>query len=96
MYAGRIVEVGATRHVLQRPHHPYTRRLLLALPDPAQGDKPLSPIPGVPATPANRPSGCAFHPRCTQRLPQCSQLRPSLSATASRGSPATCTPRRPA
>jgi oligopeptide transport system ATP-binding protein len=81
-YAGRVVEVGPTREVLQRPHHPYTRRLLLALPDPAQGDKPLSPIPGVPATPANRPAGCAFHPRCEFARATCAAAVPPLERVA--------------
>ncbi len=33
MYAGRIVELGSTRHVLSRPAHPYTRGLLASAPD---------------------------------------------------------------
>jgi oligopeptide/dipeptide ABC transporter ATP-binding protein len=77
-YAGRVIESGPTTELLQRPHHPYTKQLLMALPDPKHGDKPLSPIPGAPATPANRPPGCAFHPRCAYALPACSESVPPL------------------
>jgi oligopeptide transport system ATP-binding protein len=81
-YAGRVVETGPTRELLQRPHHPYTKQLLMALPDPKHGDKPLAPIPGAPATPANRPSGCAFHPRCAYALASCSEAVPPLVPVA--------------
>ena len=37
MYAGQIVEQGATDDVLQTPLHPYTRLLLSAVPDPEAG-----------------------------------------------------------
>jgi len=77
-YAGRIVEAGRTSDLLQRPQHPYTKHLLMALPDPARPDEPLVPIPGVPATPEDRPAGCAFHPRCGYARPSCSEQVPPL------------------
>jgi oligopeptide transport system ATP-binding protein len=64
-YAGRIVESGPTRELLTQPRHPYTRALLDALPHPELGGSELVAIPGAPPTPAARPQGCAFHPRCT-------------------------------
>jgi oligopeptide/dipeptide ABC transporter ATP-binding protein len=81
-YAGRIVEEGSTGDVLRNPQHPYTNQLLMALPDPDRSDKPLLPIPGPAATPEDRPSGCAFHPRCTYSIPSCSVEVPSLDRVA--------------
>jgi oligopeptide/dipeptide ABC transporter ATP-binding protein len=77
-YAGRVVESGPTRDLLQHPRHPYTKQLLLALPDPERADEPLRPIAGVPATPFARPAGCAFHPRCGWAEPSCSAGVPPL------------------
>jgi oligopeptide transport system ATP-binding protein len=78
-YAGRIVESGATRDVLGTPRHPYTRALLDALPHPeGSAARELVAIAGSPATPASRPSGCAFHPRCSFRQPSCVEQVPAL------------------
>jgi oligopeptide transport system ATP-binding protein len=81
-YAGRIVETGPTRDLLLDPQHPYTKHLLMALPDPGRIDDPLLPIPGVPATPESRPAGCAFHPRCEYAQPSCLTVVPPLAAIA--------------
>jgi oligopeptide/dipeptide ABC transporter ATP-binding protein len=78
MYAGRIVEEGPTTDVLRRPRHPYTRGLLDSLPHPDAGDLPLVPIGGTPASPAARPSGCAFHPRCRHAIDRCRAEVPAL------------------
>jgi peptide/nickel transport system ATP-binding protein len=69
MYAGRIVEFGATADVLGNPQHPYTRELLDAVPDldaPQQAEQPAvrALAEADPADPHHLPSGCAFHPRC--------------------------------
>jgi oligopeptide transport system ATP-binding protein len=77
-YAGRIVESGTTSEVLGRPRHPYTRALLDALPHPEAIDRELVAITGSPSTPASRPSGCAFHPRCAYALPSCVEHVPEL------------------
>jgi oligopeptide/dipeptide ABC transporter ATP-binding protein len=79
-YAGRIVEAGPTRDVLRAPRHPYTQQLLMALPDAKRADHPLRAIPGAPATPFARPSGCAFHPRCAWAEQQCTTGVPPLIA----------------
>jgi oligopeptide transport system ATP-binding protein len=81
-YAGRIVESGPTRELLQAPRHPYTRGLLDSLPHPDRPEDPLVPIQGAPATPANRPSGCALHPRCLHARPDCAAAVPSLVEVA--------------
>ena len=69
MYLGRIVETGRPRALFSAPHHPYTRALLQAVPvpDPERTFTRL-PLLGEPPSPANPPTGCAFHPRCTRYL----------------------------
>jgi peptide/nickel transport system ATP-binding protein len=63
MYGGRIVESGARDQLFRDPRHPYTRRLLRAVPDIA-GKRTVVGIPGHAALPGSRPHGCYFHPRC--------------------------------
>jgi len=77
-YAGRVVEHGPTAALLRDPRHPYTRGLLDSLPDPTRPDEPLTPIEGAPATPANRPPGCALHPRCAHAVASCAGDVPPL------------------
>jgi peptide/nickel transport system ATP-binding protein len=54
MQAGRIVETGPTEQVLAHPAHPYTRRLLSAVPvpDPARRHRPRAALPPAPPPPA--------------------------------------------
>jgi peptide/nickel transport system ATP-binding protein len=83
MYAGRIVEEGASFEVFESPAHPYTRALAAAFPvigDPASRMTP-SGLAGDPPTPGQLPGGCPFHPRCplaeARCLPEEPGLRPS-------------------
>jgi oligopeptide/dipeptide ABC transporter ATP-binding protein len=77
-YAGRIVEEGPSREVLENPRHPYTAGLLRASPQLVRHR--LEPIPGnVPSLTA-LPPGCAFEPRCSLRIPECSAAMPDLFA----------------
>jgi oligopeptide/dipeptide ABC transporter ATP-binding protein len=79
MYAGRIVENGATGEVIRHPRHPYTKALIEALPHPeAQDGVPLKPIAGAPPTPRAPVSGCSFHPRCAYAVDQCRESVPDL------------------
>ena len=73
MYAGRIVETGATDDVLDRPAHPYTRGLMEALPANAARGERLHPIPGLSPSPLARPAGCAFRTRCFAATDICQQ-----------------------
>ncbi len=80
MYAGRLMERGATGDVFAHPGHPYTYGLLTAIP-PLEGPRParLASIPGTPPLLTAMPTGCPFEPRCTYRFDKCSQ-RPALVA----------------
>lgn len=62
MYLGRIVEIGDTETVLERPEHPYTRALLSVVPE-IQQIEPIV-LTGETPDPARIPHGCRFHPRC--------------------------------
>ena len=66
MYAGQVVETAETAALFADPHHPYTRQLLAAMPQPTvhKHAQPLRAIPGQPPAPDARPRGCAFGPRC--------------------------------
>ena len=80
MYLGRVVEQADTASLFERPLHPYTQALLASV---------LTPEPGlgIPDTglglafpdPLSPPSGCAFHPRCARRLPECDRQAPVLT-----------------
>ncbi len=64
MYLGRIVEEADVRTIMRSPRHPYTMGLLQSLPSFASSKQRLSSIAGSVPSLAERPSGCAFHPRC--------------------------------
>jgi len=79
MYAGRLVEEGPTRTVLETPLHPYTQGLLRArLPTrPGRNQRELLPvIPGEPPDLAHLPAGCAFEPRCPDARTLCLTRKP--------------------
>ncbi|WP_283139279.1 ABC transporter ATP-binding protein [Rhizohabitans arisaemae] len=66
-YAGRIVESGTRADVLRDPGHPYTDALIGAL----SHTGALRPLPGSAPGAAERPGGCAFHPRCRYATERC-------------------------
>jgi oligopeptide/dipeptide ABC transporter ATP-binding protein len=75
MYAGQIIEEGPARAVLNTPGHPYTRGLLASVPGAAPG-VPLRGIEGSPPRLGELPPGCAFAPRCPDRLDTCDTIMP--------------------
>jgi len=78
MYAGRIVEWAATEKLFTEPQHPYTRLLMSAVPNPDPRVPMNFLLSGEPADPARLPSGCAFEPRCPEKIAVCSRERPEL------------------
>jgi oligopeptide transport system ATP-binding protein len=77
MYAGRVVETAHTVQFFQNPLHPYTRKLLDAIPR-HDLKRPLVEIPGSPPSLDSLPPGCSFYPRCDLRSKRCRELRPEL------------------
>ena len=79
MYLGRVVEVGASRQIVNAPRHPYTQALVAAVPEPdpsrrvddggVRGD-----VPDI----EGRPTGCTFRTRCPLAEPRCETEEPQL------------------
>jgi oligopeptide/dipeptide ABC transporter ATP-binding protein len=80
MYAGRIVEQGPTRELLQQPLHPYTEALLKSTPRvDVPGGGELHPIGGLPPRlSGEKLAECAFTPRCPRARPGCRDGEPPL------------------
>ncbi len=81
MYAGRVVEVGPAWDVISRGGHPYTRRLVSAIPDPNLR-RPIQGIPGRVAPVGRRPTGCVFASRCDFAEAACREQEIDLHTVA--------------
>jgi len=81
LYSGRVVEIGPILDLFQNAAHPYTQRLIFAIPH-LTGSRELIGIPGRAPAPARRPSGCVFAPRCSYVQDRCKVALPELRAIA--------------
>jgi oligopeptide/dipeptide ABC transporter ATP-binding protein len=80
MYLGRVVEQAPVDAIFHDPKHPYTRALLRSIPRVRATTRArLTPIAGAVPHPYDRPTGCPFHPRCTEFMPgRCDRQAPIL------------------
>ena len=76
MYAGKIFERATTAELFESPANPYTKGLLMSVPDPTAMQGELYQIPGLPPDVAHLPAGCPFAPRCQRAENICSQEFP--------------------
>jgi peptide/nickel transport system ATP-binding protein len=91
MYAGRIVEMGATREVFAHYRMPYTRALLEGSPKVSNPSHTrLLAIPGRPPNLLNLPKGCSFAPRCSFATDRCREERPELEDAGAPGHTFAC------
>jgi peptide/nickel transport system ATP-binding protein len=81
MYAGRVVEQGPAVQIFGAAAHPYTRRLVAAIPD-LRGERAAQGIAGHAPAPRSRPHGCAFRPRCELAVAECAAAFPPVTELA--------------
>jgi oligopeptide/dipeptide ABC transporter ATP-binding protein len=88
MYLGRIVEMAETAALYRRAAHPYTQALVSAIlePDPDRRRERII-LPGDAPNPEAPPSGCPFHTRCPQVMPQCRTVVPQRVDLGSSAAP---------
>ncbi|SFK54224.1 ABC transporter ATP-binding protein [Falsiroseomonas stagni] len=89
MYLGTIVEEGEPDAVLHDPAHPYAQALVSAIPHPGRTGNRIV-LQGDPPNPADRPTGCAFHPRCPVATAFCAREAPVLKPRNSDGRLVAC------
>ena len=78
MYAGKLVELGSTAQVFERPIHPYTKALLSVFPSIRGEKRQLATLSGEPPNLVDPPPGCRFHPRCSYATDICQREEPPV------------------
>jgi oligopeptide/dipeptide ABC transporter ATP-binding protein len=79
MYAGRLMEVGASADIKDAAAHPYTQGLLRSFPSLHGSRRELAGIPGSPPDLRDAAPGCPFIPRCGYAVPACSEVDMTLA-----------------
>ena len=95
LYLGAVVEEGPTDQILRNPQHPYTRGLLESQPGLRKKGRPLPVVPGSAPSPRELPSGCPFHPRCSEAEEKCQRARPIPPVQIGEGHSVSCLKRMP-
>ncbi|MGB9734872.1 MAG: ABC transporter ATP-binding protein [bacterium] len=82
MYGGVIVEQGSKQEIFSKPYHPYTKALLMAIPELMEiaihTPSRLTAIPGSVRAHYDDYVGCRFYDRCTYRTAECLEAEPQL------------------
>ncbi|MCG5217651.1 ABC transporter ATP-binding protein [Streptosporangium sp. KLBMP 9127] len=92
MYLGEIVEVATAEELFTAPRHPYTKALLSSAPQ-LRADRSVREriqLTGEVPSAAKPPSGCRFHPRCPQAVPESAKVRPRLTQISPSHAVAAC------
>ncbi|MCJ8323618.1 MAG: ABC transporter ATP-binding protein [Rhizobiales bacterium] len=89
MYGGRVMEISDTISMFESPKHPYTKALIESIPGREAGKQKLKEIKGASPNALAPPSGCPFHPRCSQADAKCVAEMPEL-LTYENGRAAAC------
>ncbi|WP_066497382.1 ABC transporter ATP-binding protein [Abyssisolibacter fermentans] len=80
MYLGKIVEIGKSEDIYEKPLHPYTKALFSAIPpeNPLEKKQKIL-LEGEIPSPLNLPPGCPFSSRCPNCVDECKKIVPQLS-----------------
>jgi oligopeptide/dipeptide ABC transporter ATP-binding protein len=89
LYGGQVVELGPAADVLREPRHPYTKALFQCVPAGLEGNgngrkARLPAIAGEAPVSDLALKGCAFEPRCAERMQVCREREPTLLAVNER------------
>ncbi len=82
MYAGRLMELGASADIKDAAAHPYTQGLLRSFPSLHGSRRELAGIPGSPPDLRDATPGCPFIPRCGYAVPACAEVDMALAPVA--------------
>ncbi len=79
LYLGKMMELGSSETVVDKPLHPYTQALIAAVPVPdPESKRTKDVISGEIPSPVDPPSGCRFHTRCPYAHERCVSEEPAL------------------